>query len=207
MLTQIPRMLNRYFSKLLAGILSLLFINEAGAQSRFFKKLVPHHAKLQYGGGIGLFSAGFGYTNKNKKLEGDIMYGYVPAGSTGVEIHSATLKLQWIPIKTLQAGNLFLKPLVTGVLVNRSFGQQYFGFKPSNYPYNYYKFPTAYNAALLVGSQAGILFPGANTIKGLSFYYELLSFDRELISFVNNTHSLSLDDILTLGVGMKLYLK
>ncbi len=201
------RKLNKYFFRGFTVLSCLLITNYGWAQSQFLKKLVPHHVKLQYSGGIGLVSAGVGYSNKNKKLEADIMYGHVPAGSTGVGIHSATVKLQWIPLRTLQAGNFFLKPLVTGVLVNHSFGDQYFGFKPENYPYNYYKFPTAFNAALLLGSQAGILFPGGKTFKGLSLYYELLSFDRELVSLVNNTNSIKLEDILTLGFGVKMYLR
>lgn len=177
------------------------------AQPVFLKKLVPHHAKLQYGGGIGFLSVGIGYSTKNQKLETDLMYGYVPAGNMGVEIHSATIRLQWIPLKTVQRGNLFLKPLVTGFLVNHSFGQQYFAFKPENYPYSYYKFPTSLNSALFLGSQLGTQFSGAKNFKALALYYELLTFDRELLSFVGNSRSLDLDDILTLGVGLKVYLK
>ena len=135
------------------------------------------------------------------------MYGYLPAGSFGIQIHSATIKFQWIPLKDVQRGNLFLKPLVTGMLVNHSFGEQYFGFKPTNYPYSYYKFPTSINSALLLGSQVGSRFPGGKTIKGIGVYYELLVFDRELASYITNIHSLELHDILTIGFGLKLYLK
>ena len=201
-------MLNKLFFRAL-GLFSIfmLMAHAVFAQAGFLKKLVPHHAKIQYGGGIGFFSAGMGYTNKNKKLEADLFYGYVPAGRHGVEIHSATVKLQWLPIKTLERGKLFLNPLVTGFLVNHSFGKQYFGFDPEYYPYSYYKFPTAINSAFLLGSQAGVKFPRAKTLKGLAFYYELEVFEREFISYVTNTNSIGFHDILTLGVGVKLYFK
>ena len=201
-------MLNKLLFKSL-GLFSIVMLmaHAVFAQPGFLKKLVPHHARLQYGGGIGMVSAGIGYSNKNKKLEADLMYGYVPAGSLGVEIHSATLKFQWIPLKTLHKGNIFLQPLVTGILVNHSFGDQYFGFKPDDYPYSYYNFPTSINSALLLGSLVGTKFPGSKTIKGLGFYYEFSVFDRELASFVTNTRSLELHDILTIGFGFKVYLK
>ena len=42
--------------------------------------------------------------------------------------------------------------------------------------------------------------------RRLGFYYEILSFDREMVSFIVNTKALSLTDILTLGIGVKLAL-
>ena len=174
------------------------------AQKNLFKKLLPDHAKLQYAGGIGFVSLGFGYHNRNQRLECDFYYGYVPEQVGGVSIHSVTVKLNWMALKTIQKKNLSIKPLVAGILVNYSFGKQYFSFNPRNYPYSYYGFPTSLHSALLVGSQLGVSFPDAKRARGLAFYYELLFFDQDIANFVGNTRSLQFTDILTLGLGIKI---
>ena len=67
-------------------LLLLLFIICVHSPAQF-KKIVPHYAKLQFAGGIGFLSAGIGYQSKNKRLQYDLMYGYVPESLGGVEIH------------------------------------------------------------------------------------------------------------------------
>ena len=96
-----------------------------------------------------------------------------------------------------------LEPLTTGLVVNYSFGKQYFSFDPPNYPYRYYSFPTAIHSALFLGSRVGFNFPVNTFIRRLSLYYEILSFDREIISLVSNPKSLHITDIITLSLGVK----
>ena len=93
---------------------------------------------------------------------------------------------------------------MTGLIVNYSFGKQYFGFDPTYYPYRYYSFPTAIHSALFLGSRIGYNFPTQSYVKRISLYYEILSFDREIISFVSNTKSLKITDIVTLALGVKI---
>ncbi len=201
-------MLNKYFFSAIGLTGFFLLSNHVvWAQQRFLKKLVPHHAVVQHSGGIGYFAIGAGYSTRNNKLSGELLYGYLPKSIGGVEIHSATVKLQWIPLKIIEKQKLFLKPLITGILINHSFGDQYFGFNPDNYPYSYYKFPTSLNAALVLGSEIGLQRPKAATVRAVSFYYELIVFDRELISFVTNSKHIHLDDILTLGLGIRVHFR
>ena len=97
-----------------------------------------------------------------------------------------------------------LEPLTTGLVVNYSFGKQYFSFDPPNYPYRYYSFPTAIHSALFLGSRIGFNFPANTFVRRLSLYYEILSFDREIISLVSNPKSLHITDIVTLSLGVKI---
>lgn len=76
-------------------------------------------------------------------------------------------------MRRLQKRKVFLEPLVVGALANYSFGKQYFAFNPDNYPYSYYKFPTALSAAVLVGSRVGTTFKPNQILKGIAVYYEL----------------------------------
>lgn len=204
---QIPRVLKKYFFKLtlLVIIFFLLFKPETlSAQKKNSNMLLPDHIKIQYAGGTGFISIGVGYSNKNQKLEADLYYGYLPESIGGVRIHSISTKFIWIPINTVRVKKYMLEPLMTGLVVNYSFGKQYFSFDPPNYPYRYYSFPTAIHSALLLGSRIGFNFPPNAFVSRLSLYYEILSFDREIISLVSNPKSLHITDIATFSLGFKL---
>ena len=183
-----------FFLSLLTGTLA--------AQEKNFN-IKPDHIKIQYAGGTGFVAFGAGYSNKNQKLEADLYYGYLPKNIGGVTIHSISAKFIWIPVHTIKGKKLWLDPLMTGIVANYSFGDQYFAFDPPNYPYHYYSFPTSIHTALLLGSRIGTNFPPHTFMKSISFYYELLGFDRDIISLASNSKSLHVSDIITLSFGIK----
>ena len=174
----------------------LLMTENLSAQKNSFKTLLPDHIKVQYAGGMGFISFGMGYSSRDQKFEGDLFYGYLPASIGGVSIHSLSGKFSWIPFQLRRTKKIRIEPLVTGLLINYSFGKQYYSFDPPNYPYSYYGFPTAIHSALFLGSRAGI--------KRILVYYELISFDRDIVSLINNPKSLHISDIVTLAVGIRL---
>jgi hypothetical protein len=189
-------------------LFSLLAITEkTSAQKKGFKIKPPDHIKVQYAGGIGFISIGAGYSTKNQKLEADLYYGYLPKSVGGVRIHSISAKITWIPIHSVSIKKYEMELLMTGLIVNYSFGKQYFSFDPPYYPYNYYSFPTAIHSALFLGSRIGHDFPTHAFVQRISVYYEILSFDREIISFISNTKSLQVTDIVTLSLGLKINIK
>ena len=197
--------LKKYFFRPVGAmiLLFLLVITEAvSAQKESFIK-PPDHINIQYAGGTGFIAVGAGYSNKNQRLEADLYYGYLPESIGGVSIHSISAKFVWIPISVVRGKKNILEPLTTGLVVNYSFGKQYFSFDPPNYPYRYYSFPTAIHSALFLGSRIGFNFPANTFVKRISMYYEILSFDREIISFVSNPKSLQAADIVTLSLGVK----
>ena len=204
---QIIRVLKKYFFRLtpLVIIFFLLFKTETlSAQKKNSNLLLPDHVKVQYAGRIGFISIGVGYSTKNQKLEADLYYGYLPENIGGVRIHSISTKFIWIPIRAMRIKKYILEPLMTGLVVNYSFGKQYFSFDPPNYPYRYYSFPTAIHSALFFGSRAGVNLPTNAFVRRLSLYYEIVSFDREIISLLSNPKSLHLPDIVTLSLGVKI---
>ena len=207
MLMQIIQVLKKYFFRLTALVVSFfpLFKPETlSAQKKQSNMLLPDHIKVQYAGGTGFIAVGIGYSSKNQKLEGDLYYGYLPESIGGVSIHSISTKFIWIPINSISRKKYVLEPLMTGLVVNYSFGKQYFSFDPANYPYRYYSFPTAIHSALFLGSRIGFNFPPNTFVSRLSLYYEILSFDREIISMVSNPKSLHITDIASLSLGFKL---
>ena len=184
----------------------LLLTETISAQKKNFK-IAPDHIKIQYAGGTGFMAVGVGYSNKRQKLEGDLYYGYLPESIGGVRIHSLSVKFVWIPVHGVRGKKVILEPLTTGLVVNYSFGKQYFGFDPPNYPYRYYSFPTAIHSALFLGSRIGFNFPAKTFVSRLSLYYEILSYDREIISIISNTKSLQAGDIITLSLGIRIGLE
>lgn len=68
-------------------------------------------------------------------------------------IHAATAKFAWWPIKAIPVGAVALKPLAAGLLVNYTFGKQYFAFSPRYYPFSYYDHPISLHAGIFIGSQ------------------------------------------------------
>src|SRR5687767_8468596 len=157
MFVQIQPSLSRYTIKLLWGFLTCLSLSASlMAQKTILKKIIPHHAKIQHGGGIGYFAIGFGYAGRKEKTELDLLYGYLPAEIGGIDIHSATVKFNFLPVSPIETKTFLLRPLVVGALVNYSFGKQYFTLNPPNYPYRYYNIPTAVNSALFLGGRLGV---------------------------------------------------
>lgn len=197
------------YSFRLAGTMIIFQVAITDTVSAQKKSLIkpPDHIKIQYAGGTGFIAVGVGYTNKKQKLEADLYYGYLPESIGGVRIHSISGKFTWIPIRSVSIKKYQVEPLTTGLVVNYSFGKQYFSFDPSNYPYRYYSFPTAIHSALFLGSRIGFNFPANTFVRRLSLYYEILSYDREIISFTSNTKSLQLGDIVTLSLGIRISLE
>ncbi len=192
---------NCFFRPTLVMMVFVLVGTTLYAQEGKRNKL-PDHAKVQYAGGIGFISIGAGYSNRKNKLEGDLYYGYLPRSIGGVRIHSVSAKFSWIPYHISIKNRFRFEPLIAGLLLNYNFGKQFFGFDPENHPYKYYSFPTAINTAIFVGSRFDL-----NKPAWLSFYYEILGFDRDLLSFVDNPNSLSLSQILTVSLGARIKIK
>lgn len=187
----------RKVRSLLLGLLLPFF---ASTQShKGFSRLLPHHASLQFAGGIGFFSAGVGYGSKNHRLLGDFYYGYVPEQVGGVSIHSVTGKITWAPLSHKLSKTMRWQMLTTGLLVNYAFGKQYFLFAPANYSYSYYGFPTAMHVGIFAG--------GGFFYKRAQLYYELGTTDKELLSYINNARSLTLSDILNIAIGARISFK
>lgn len=161
--------------------------------------IIPHHAKIQYAGSIGFISAGVGYELAKKKLQGDLLYGYLPASVGGITIHSVTAKLTWLPVSKQLKNDMKWDCLTAGLLVNYAFGRQYHLFSRTRYSFVYYGFPTAAHINLFIGS--------AITKNRIGLYYEFGATDRDMISFAKNPKAISFFDIVNFGAGVRLSFK
>ena len=159
--------------------------------------IIPDHLKVQYAGSIGYLSVGAGYEWAKKKLHGDLYYGFVPESVGGVNIHSLTAKLTWLPLSTIKK-DIKIDWLTAGLLINYAFGRRYHLFSRTKYSFVYYGFPTAAHMAVFAG--------GAISKKRLGLYYEFGTTDRDLVSYVNNKKAIGFFEIINIGIGARIQL-
>lgn len=170
------------------------------------KWYIPHHAKVQFAGNIGFLSAGPGYLHGKNKLETDLMLGYLPKAIGGDRIVSLTGKMTYSPWKTAINDNWNIVPFSIGPYLSYSFGSQFDTWLPNEYPDGYYWWATSLRVGAFFGGRIEMPLDPQRNVKSLGFYYELGTYDLEFISFVQNTDYLSVTDIFTLALGVKLQL-
>ena len=182
-------------------------LNGFGQRVETFQKsrkwYLPDHMKLQFAGGIGFLSAGPGYSSKNKTLETDILFGFLPqkfGGDALISITGKTTYSPWrIPVKT----DYYVAPFSLGFYLSYTFGPQFDTKWPTYYPKGYYWWATAFRPGAYVGGKAGKNFMRKSRARGAEFYYELGTYDLLLVSYVQNRAFLNLSDIVNLSFGVK----
>ncbi len=166
--------------------------------------LKPDHVKLQYAGGMGLFSIGVGWEyGKRKQWETDIILGYIPHYSSDCNKTTVTLKQNFIPWRTSLGKNLQLEPLECGLYMNTIFNEDFWNKEPDHYPKGYYGFSSRVRFHLFIGQRLKWTLPGklGSTGKSITAFYEISSCDLYVVSaFVNH---LNPEDYLRLSVGVK----
>jgi hypothetical protein len=164
---------------------------------------LPDHFKLQFAGGTGFLSAGPGYISRNKTLETDFLFGYLPQEFGGDALITITGKTTYSPWSVPLKNDYYLKPFSLGVYLSYTFGPQFDTKWPSYYPKGYYWWATAFRPGLYVGGKLGREVRHRQKKRALELYYELGTYDLMLISYVQNTGFLQPGDILNLAIGLK----
>ncbi len=183
-------------AELVIFCMSMLSVCSQAQSEKNKSGVLPHHVKIQFAGSIGFISVGAGYEFAKKKLQADLFYGYVPKQVGGINIHTVTAKLTWLPV-SIRKNDFKFDLLTTGFLVNYAFGKQYDFSRAS---FDYYGFPTSAHVALFAG--------GGITKNKFGLYYELGITDRDLISFASNVKGgLKFYDIINIGIGARVRLR
>ncbi|WP_426489723.1 hypothetical protein [Hymenobacter sp. 102] len=173
----------------------------AGSARRWYQ---PAHVVLQTGGGLGMVAGGVGFSLKDR-LDLDILVGYVPEKYAGSALSLASAKLLFSPWTLPLSPKLSVKPLSVGGYFSYTHGTLN-DEEPNQYQPGYYWFSTDTRIGPLLGSRLSYALPptASGRHRNLSAYYEFSTNDLYLVSYVQNTKSLSPADILTLSLGLKL---
>ena len=185
---------------LLFGIPLLAQSTDSISKKRAWYK--PDHLKLQYAGNIGFLSGGPGYLSKNKTLETDLLFGFLPEKFGGDALITSTLKTTYSPWRIQLPKKAYLVPFSIGAYLSHTFGPQFDSKWPSYYPSGYYWWATAIRPGAYIGGKIG-----SNAMlkkSNIELYYEVGSYDLMMISYAQNTGYLRLTDILNLAIGIKI---
>lgn len=172
-------------------------------KAQLLETLKPDYVVLQHAGSIGYMSIGGGYElfkNDRGSLEFD--YGYVPKNRGGT-LHIATTKFAYRPFRIKIKDKVSIFPLNPGVFFSYHFGKQFgLGFDRDQYGKSYYGWSTALRGHISVSNEIKLHTGNKNSV---SIYSEFNTNDLSLVSmfYKNNSQWLSPEDIVKLGVGVK----
>lgn len=178
--------------------------DQPGLRSR--KWFIPDHLKLHFAGNIGFLSGGPGYVSRNKTLETDLLFGFLPKKFGGDALVTITAKTTYSPWKIPLKNTYYIRPFSIGAYLSYTFGPQFDTQWPSYYPAGYYWWATSFRPGAYIGGKVGRDFKVKNQIRQFEFYYELGSYDLLMISYVQNMDYLKLSDITNLSFGVKMAL-
>jgi hypothetical protein len=194
--------------KLLLPLFILLhfsvFAQETYEQDIKRKWYLPDYIKAQFAGNIGFISGGPGYISRNKTLETDLMFGFLPQKFGGDALVSTTLKTTYSPWRIPLKNTYYIKPFSIGFYLSYTFGTQFDTKLPSHYPVGYYWWATSFRPGAYIGGKIGKEVTLGKRRKSLEAYYELGTYDLLLISYVQNTGYLKPSDIVNLAIGLRL---
>jgi hypothetical protein len=165
------------------------------------KWYLPDHVKLQFAGNIGFMSGGPGWVSRNKTLETDILFGFLPRKYGGDALITLTSKITYSPWRIATGNNTYIRPFSLGFYMSHTFGPQFDSSWPEYYPKGYYWWATAVRPGAYVGGKIGNVLP--KKMKSLELYYEVGTYDLLAISYVKNTRFLKPGDIVSLALGIK----
>ena len=166
--------------------------------------LMPTYTKVQYAGGMGFVSCGFGWSyGKNKRWETDAFLGFIPRYSSDQSKITMTLKQNFIPWRTKLNETWTLEPLTCGFYFNTVFSDEFWTQEPDRYPKGYYNFSTRVRTHIYVGQRLSFNIPDKKRFlsRSVTAFYEISTCDLYVVSAFTN--HLSPDDYLRLSFGLK----
>lgn len=196
--------MKKVFATLLLLFHFAAIAQEAGLSEKSGKWYFPDHIKLQFAGNIGFMSGGPGYISRNRTLETDLMFGYLPQKFGGDALVSITSKISYSPWRIPLRNTFNIVPFSLGFYMSYTFGPQFDTKWPSYYPEGYYWWATAIRPGAFIGGKAGKDLQLFKRKRAMELYYELGTYDLLLISYVQNTGYLKFGDILNLAFGVKM---
>lgn len=159
---------------------------------------VPTGITLEYAGGFGLASAGAVFTPL-KKTEIAITLGYIPPKYGKIWSVNTLISYKLFNLKINE--RLTLQPLNAGGYVNLNFGDKLYLKWPSNYPPDYYWWNSALRVGPFLEAELKYALPKQN--RELALFFQCLTNDLYIATYVVNTQFVTIRDILVLGAGMK----
>jgi len=160
------------------------------------KKRTVTYGIVHYAGSIGFLSAGIGLMNIRQTRSIEFLVGYLPELIGGKDIVTINWRIG-VSTRTYPLGNnMSVQPVNINLGVSYSPQCDYKVNRPSVYPEGYYWWSEAIRVNLNVGSTLILN-------ETFSLYYEVGTNELKLVSYALNTNSLSVLDMMHLGIGVR----
>lgn len=170
-----------------------------------WERIKPTHVKMQYAGGMGVLSTGFGWDyGKRCQWETDLFFGYLPKKYAEKFRFTFTLKQNYIPWSMSFDEHWNLEPFYCGLYFTTIAGEEFWSKEPGRYPNGYYNISTKIRPSIFIGQRMGFK-TDCHLLKNIQVWYEVGTNELYLISKVTNK-SLTMKDILRFSFGFKLQL-
>lgn len=167
--------------------------------------LRPDFAVFQYAGSIGFISLGAGYfPDRRRRLNTELLAGYVPPYSTGRGKLTFTLRQGYCPFSIKAGRKADFRPLSIALWANLITGHEFIHGTPIRFPDKYYGFLTYLRYGISTGQRLDVKMKREDThIRVLELYYDINATDLDISAFASN-RSISLKDILNISFGVRL---
>jgi hypothetical protein len=164
---------------------------------------VPDFAKLQTAGYLGSVGIGTGYAMLDDILNVSLLYGFTPEQRAGENVHALRLNLDVRPID-LRFKAFRVVPIYVGAGLLYAIGSEYFTRIPARYrrlEANYYP-PTALHWSANLGLELDYV-PARGKIERHGLYYEVVTVDSYVMSYLENPEALHLVDAFASSIGYR----
>ena len=164
---------------------------------------VPDFAKLQTAGYLGSVGIGAGYAMLEDVLNVSLLYGFTPEQRAGENVHALRLNLDVRPLD-LRFESFRLVPIYVGAGLLYAIGSEYFTRIPARYrrlEANYYP-PTALHWTANLGLELDYV-PARGKIERHGLYYEVVTVDSYIMSYLENAEALHLADAFASSIGYR----
>lgn len=167
---------------------------------------MPDFQTFQVAGSIGYMSVGVGNSIMKEKARVSLHYGIMPVDKGG-QFHIATAKFFYSPLQWKYRRNVQINPLDVGAFVSYHFGSAFSSsWSGQRYPRGYYWWRTAWR--FHAGIENSItLIPNRSIFRSVTIFSELNTNELYAVSYFQNMESLSLRDIMKLGLGVRVRLR
>lgn len=124
------------------------------SQSAFIKVFAPKYTKLQYAGGMGMFSLGMGWGYGKNHWETELLSGFAPTPANRPTLFTVTLKQNYRPWEIIINKPFTFDPLNTGIYINAILNdKKLFSFNPDRFPDGYYWHSERFRLNIFIGER------------------------------------------------------
>ncbi|OKL38455.1 hypothetical protein [Pontibacter flavimaris] len=189
---------------LILCLLSLPFYTLAQQDSTAIRKwYAPDALTLQFAGNVGMFAFGPNYSFAQDKVNAELLYGFVPKFDAEEVLHLLTIRGIYKPIKRVELNEKYkLTPLRLNLGLSYYFRDQFSTSWDSSYPKNYYWWTSSLRVTGGLGAELHRPIQGSKSIKQLTLYGEVGTYDLIVTSAVKDP-TLTAWDIMSFAIGVR----